>query len=61
MVLREPVASAATPEAVPAKHFEGVITRTDDREQTVTVELADGAQVTFPVAQVDRANLKFEW
>ena len=53
VVLREPVASV--------KHFEGVIARADDQHQTVTVELADGAEVTFPVAQVDRANLKFEW
>jgi ribosome maturation factor RimP len=62
VVLREPVASAAaTAVAAPPKHFEGVIARTDDQGQTVTVELADGAEVTFPVAQVDRANLKFEW
>jgi ribosome maturation factor RimP len=58
VVLREPVAAAAAP---PMKHFEGVIARVGDQEQTVTIELADGAEVTFPVAQVDRANLKFEW
>ena len=59
VVLREPVTAAAAP--APVKHFEGVITRADDQGQTATVELADGAEVTFPVAQVDRANLKFEW
>ena len=41
------------------KHFDGVISRTEDH--TVTVELTGGKQVTFPVDQVDRANLKFEW
>lgn len=57
IVLREPVARAGTA----LKSFEGVIARADDHEQTVTVELADGGEVTFPVAHVDRANLKFEW
>jgi ribosome maturation factor RimP len=67
VVLREPVAVAATPNVTPApaatplKHFEGVIARADDQGQTVTVELSGGAEVTFPVEQVDRANLKFEW
>ena len=41
------------------KHFDGVISRAEDH--TVTVELAGGKEVTFPVEQVDRANLKFEW
>jgi ribosome maturation factor RimP len=41
------------------KHFDGAILRAED--QTVTVELADGRQVAFPVEQVDRANLMFEW
>jgi ribosome maturation factor RimP len=71
VVLREPVAVAAAPAPSkhfeplrhfePLKHFEGVIARADDRGRTVTVELSGGAEVTFPVEQVDRANLKFEW
>ena len=61
VVLREPVSVAATPAATSMKHFEGVIARADDQGHTVTVELSGGAEVTFPVEQVDRANLKFEW
>jgi len=41
------------------KYFDGVISRAEDH--TVTVELAGGKEVSFPVEQVDRANLKFEW
>ncbi len=41
------------------RHFDGVIAGAEDH--TVTVELAGGRHVTFPVEQVDRANLKFEW
>ncbi|HEX4277497.1 MAG TPA: ribosome maturation factor RimP [Bryobacteraceae bacterium] len=41
------------------KHFDGVIARAED--QMVTVELTGGKEFTFPVEQVDRANLKFEW
>ncbi|MDP9054455.1 MAG: ribosome maturation factor RimP [Acidobacteriota bacterium] len=41
------------------KHFDGVIARAEDH--SVTVELAGGNEVTFPIEQVDRANLKFEW
>ena len=52
VVLKEPAGDL--------KHFDGVIAKTAE-DQAVTVELADGRQVTFPVAQVDRANLKFEW
>jgi ribosome maturation factor RimP len=59
VVLREPVVVAAAP--APLKHFEGVIARANDQGHTVTVELSGGAEVTFPVEQVDRANLKFEW
>jgi ribosome maturation factor RimP len=44
---------------MPLRHFDGLIARTED--QTVTVALAGGKEVTFPVDQVDRANLKFEW
>ena len=46
------------------KHFDGVISRAADDStgaRTVTVELAGGGEVTFPVEQVDHANLKFEW
>ncbi len=53
VVLREPVAGH------PLKYFDGVIARAQD--QSVTVTLPDGAEVTFPFEQVDRANLKFEW
>jgi ribosome maturation factor RimP len=55
VVLREIVVPA------PAKYFDGVIARADAPAQAVTVTLADGAEVTFPFGQVDRANLKFEW
>jgi ribosome maturation factor RimP len=41
------------------KHFDGVIARAED--QMVTIDLIGGKQVTFPVDQVDHANLKFEW
>jgi ribosome maturation factor RimP len=61
VVLRQPI---TLPTAAPEgglKYFEGVIARADDKQHTVTVELGDGAQVTFPVDQVDRANLRFEW
>jgi ribosome maturation factor RimP len=61
VVLREPVSAAAEAPGASLKHFEGVIARADDQNHTVTVELAGGAEVTFPVEQVDRANLKFEW
>jgi ribosome maturation factor RimP len=62
VVLREPLAAPAVPAASnPLKYFEGVIARADVDAHTVTVELSDGAAVTFPVEQVDRANLRFEW
>ncbi|MES1260702.1 MAG: ribosome maturation factor RimP [Acidobacteriota bacterium] len=41
------------------KHFDGAIARAEN--QLVTVELPDGGQITFPLEQVSRANLKFEW
>ncbi len=62
VVLKEPLPSpaAGSSKAPPAlKHFDGMIARAEDHE--ITVELAGGATVTFPVEQVDRANLKFEW
>jgi ribosome maturation factor RimP len=52
VVLKEPVGEL--------KHFDGVIARTAE-DKSVTIELAGGAEVTFPFEQVDRANLKFEW
>jgi ribosome maturation factor RimP len=55
VVLKEPL----NQEPTELKHFDGVIARAED--YTVTVELAGGREVTFPVEQVDRANLKFEW
>jgi ribosome maturation factor RimP len=59
VVLRQPLeASDAKP---PAKYFEGVIARADREQHTVTVELGNGAEVSFPVEQVDRAHLRFEW
>ena len=63
VVLREPV-TAGEPKAgakSDLKYFEGVITRAQDGDQTVTVELSDGGEVTFPVERVDHAHLKFEW
>jgi ribosome maturation factor RimP len=53
VVLKEPLNQTEL------KHFDGVISRAEDH--TVTVELTGGKEVTFPVEQVDRANLKFEW
>jgi ribosome maturation factor RimP len=46
------------------KTFDGTIARAASDEtgaQSVTVELTTGRQVTFPLEQVERANLKFEW
>ena len=66
VVLKTPLQQAATNGGAATagkhaelKHFDGVISRAEDR--TVTVELSGGGQVTFPFEQVDRANLKFEW
>ena len=55
VVLKEPV------ESHPVKHFDGSIALANPETQTIAVDLADGARVTFPFDQVDRANLKFEW
>lgn len=57
VVLKEPLSTSQMPQEL--KHFDGVIARAED--QAVTVELIDGKEVTFPLEQVDRANLKFEW
>jgi ribosome maturation factor RimP len=63
VVLKEPLKPADSGDTgsgrEPLKHFDGLISRAEDN--TVTVELTGGKQVTFPVEQVDRANLKFEW
>jgi ribosome maturation factor RimP len=60
VVLKEPLPPTSFDSKNTAlKHFDGVISRVE--EHSVTVELAGGREVTFPVAQVDRANLKFEW
>jgi ribosome maturation factor RimP len=66
VVLKEAL-PGGTPDLADApalKYFDGVISRAADDStgaRTVTVELAGGRQVTFPVEQVDHANLKFEW
>jgi ribosome maturation factor RimP len=57
VVLKEPVPLREG--VTELKHFDGVIAHAEN--QTVTVELTGGTNVTFPVEQVDRANLKFEW
>jgi ribosome maturation factor RimP len=59
VVLKEPLEISPASKTAGLKYFDGAIVRAEDR--TVTVELADGRQVAFPVEQVDRANLKFEW
>jgi ribosome maturation factor RimP len=41
------------------KSFDGIISKAEDH--FVTMELAGGQQVAFPVENVDRANLCFEW
>jgi ribosome maturation factor RimP len=60
VVLKEPIReAAANGPSAELKHFDGVIARAADRQ--VTVELSNGREVSFPVDQVDRANLKFDW
>jgi ribosome maturation factor RimP len=59
VVLKEPLEASAVRGNKELKHFDGLISRAEDH--TVTVELTGGEEVTFPVEQVDRANLKFEW
>jgi ribosome maturation factor RimP len=64
VVLREPltpVNGTQSPLQDGVKYFEGVIARAEDEGKIVTVALPDGAEVTFPFEQVDRANLRFEW
>jgi ribosome maturation factor RimP len=59
VVLREPVTLPDSAKPLEVKHFEGVVKSAEN--QSVTVELPGGKQVTFPFDQVSRANLKFEW
>jgi ribosome maturation factor RimP len=59
VVLKEPLETSSESKSAGLKHFDGVISRAEDH--TVTVELTGGSQVTFPLEQVDHANLKFEW
>jgi ribosome maturation factor RimP len=62
VVLKQPL--EGDPGHAALKHFEGVISRAavdPDGRHTIAVELADGRQVAFPLEEVDRANLKFEW
>jgi ribosome maturation factor RimP len=57
VVLKQPVAGDL-------KYFDGVISQAavdPGGARIVTVELADGRQITFPLEEVDRAHLKFEW
>jgi len=59
VILKEPLQQTSVDRKAELKYFDGVISRAEDH--TVTVELAGGKEVSFPVEQVDRANLKFEW
>jgi ribosome maturation factor RimP len=62
IVLKEPIpqeTEIAKRTQAELKSFDGIISRAENHN--VTVELAGGKEVTFPVEQVDRANLKFEW
>ena len=51
IVLREPVENQ--------RHWSGTLTGFADGQ--ITIEPAAGRQVRFPLAQVEKANLKFEW
>lgn len=64
VVLKEPMQPAqdtnsAKRTRAEVKSFDGLILRAENH--TVTMELAGGATVTFPIENVDRANLRFEW
>lgn len=59
IVLKEPATRPQPGKESPLKTFDGVIARTQEPE--ITVQLETGDLVTFPFAQVSRANLKFEW
>ena len=60
VVLKQPLAIAEGKEHT---HFDGVIASATDsaNDQMIAVDLTGGQQITFSFAQVDRANLKFEW
>lgn len=51
IVLREPVENS--------RHWQGVLAAFSDG--LVTLEPAAGKTIRFPLAQVEKANLKFEW
>lgn len=51
VVLKEPVADR--------KHYEGILKGIAG--DVITLEAAPGQEVQFPLDQVQRANLKFEW
>lgn len=51
VALREPISGQ--------KNFEGTILGVAD--QTISLALAPGSEIQVPYAQVERANLKFEW
>ena len=51
VALREPIEGR--------RHFEGTIAAVND--QTISLALPAGPEIQFPYAQVERANLKFEW
>ena len=56
VVLKQPVGEL--------KHFDGIISRAASNGagiHEVTVSLAGGQEVTFPLDHVDKANLKFDW
>ena len=46
---------------VTTPHGEAKAVKYNILSRTVTVVTDEGKEVTFPVEQVDRANLKFEW
>ena len=53
VVLKEPVDDL--------KYFDGTISHLDETAQQITVEMKGGQSIAFPLSQVERANLKFEW
>lgn len=51
VALREPISGE--------RHFVGTIAGVTG--ETISLALAPGSEIQFPYAQVERANLKFEW
>ena len=51
VALREPISGQ--------RHFEGTIAGVEN--ETISLALAAGSEIHFRHAQVERANLKFEW